>query len=421
VNTNHVDPKAQQNNSSDTFSSDTYRSDTYSGARAIVIGGSIGGLTTGLLLKDLGFDVTIFERTPTVLDGRGSGIVLQPDTLRWFTERSTQNPAKLSTSTRWVQYLDASDQIVHREERTWSYTAWGTFYKALLDDFGLENYVLGEFAAGFEQDEQSATVRFVSGRTESADLVVFADGITSMARTRVDPSATMTYSGYVGWRGTVPEHTLSNHARATLADSISYTVVPHSHITMYPIPGEHGAGPQDRLMNYVWYRNVAAGLELAEMLVDKRGFTGPVSVHPGQVQDRYVAEMRAAAAELFGPAIAEVVTSTATPYVQVVQDVRSSKMADGRVALIGDAACGARPHAAAGTAKAAADGWALHDALQQADGDIRAALRKWEPAQLALSAALLERVVDMGERAQFRDTWTPGDPSLRFGLYGPGR
>ncbi len=393
----------------------------YQGARAIVVGGSIGGLTTGLLLRDLGFDVTIFERTPTVLDGRGSGIVLQPDTLRWFTERSTQNPARLSTSTRWVQYLDGADEIVHREERTWSYTAWGTFYRALLDDFGLQNYILGEFAAGYEQHEQSATVRFVSGRVENADLVVFADGITSMARSRIDPTATMTYSGYVGWRGTVPEHTLSANARDTLADAISYTVVPNSHITMYPIPGERGVGPQDRLMNYVWYRNVAAGPELAEMLVDKRGFTGPVSVHPGQVQDRYVTEMRAAAADLFGPAIAEVVTSTVTPYVQVVQDVRSSKMADGRVALIGDAACAARPHAAAGTAKAAADGWALHDALQQADGDIRAALHKWEPAQLALSAALLDRVVDMGERAQFRGTWTPGDPSLRFGLYAPGR
>ena len=71
-------------------------------------------------------------------------------------------------------------------------------------------------------------------------------------------------------------------------------------------------------MNYVWYRNVAAGPELTEMLIDKRGFTGTVSVHPGQVQDRYVDEMRAAAADLFGPAIAEVVTATATPYVQVV-------------------------------------------------------------------------------------------------------
>lgn len=394
---------------------------SYAGARALVIGGSIGGLTTALLLRDVGFDVTIVERTPAVLDGRGSGIVLQPDTLRWFTERSRQNPAALSTSTRWVQYLDGTDRVVHREERTWSYTAWGTFYRALLDDFGLDRYVLGEFATGFDQDENSVQVRFVSGRTERADLVVFADGITSMARGRIDPTATMSYSGYVGWRGTVPEHALSAHARATLADAISYTVVPHSHITMYPIPGERGVGPDDRLMNYVWYRNVPAGPDLAEMLVDKRGFTGPVSVHPGQVQDRFVDEMRATAAQVFGPAIAEVVTGTATPYVQVVQDVRSSKMADGRVALIGDAACAARPHAAAGTAKAAADAWALHDALQQSDGDITAALRKWEPAQLALSAALLERVVDMGERAQFRGTWTPGDPSLRFGLYAPGR
>ena len=93
----------------------------------------------------------------------------------------------------------------------------------------------------------------------------------------------------------------------------------------------------------------------------------------------------------------------------------------GRVALIGDAACAARPHAAAGTAKAAADGWALAAALGDAGGDIRAALAKWEPEQLHLSDSLLRRVVSMGERSQFSNTWTPGDPDLRFGLYGPGR
>lgn len=394
---------------------------SYQGARALVIGGSIGGLTTGLLLRDLGFCVSIFERTPTVLDGRGSGIVLQPDTLRWFAERSTTDPAALSTTTHWVQYLDRDDRVVHREQRTWSYTAWGTFYRALLNDFGLDDYVLGEFAAGFDQDENGVTVRFVSGRTERADLVVFADGISSMGRARLDPGASLHYSGYIGWRGTVPEHEVSHHARQVLSDAISYTVVPHSHITMYPIPGDTGVGPADRLLNYVWYRNVPAGPELTEMLVDKRGFSGTVSLHPGQVQDRYVDEMRSEAARVFGPAMAEVVTGTATPYVQVVQDARSTRMAEGRVALVGDAACAARPHAAAGTAKAAADAWALHDALQQADGDIAAALRKWEPAQLALSAALAERVVAMGERAQFTNTWVPGDPELRFGLYGPGR
>ncbi|GAA4711679.1 FAD binding domain-containing protein [Pseudonocardia yuanmonensis] len=393
----------------------------YEGARAAVIGGSIGGLTTALLLRDLGFEVDVFERTPTPLDGRGGGIVLQPDTVRWFAERSDQDPEALSTATEFVQYLDRANGVVHRDRRRWTYTSWGTFYRALLADFGTERYHLGEFACGVAQDDDHATVRFVTGRRAEADLVVFADGITSIGRSLLDPEATLQYSGYVGWRGTVPEHELSEGTRALLGDAISYSVVPHSHITLYPIPGESGTGPQHRLMNYVWYRNVPAGAELAEMLIDKRGFTGTVSLHPGQVQDRYVDEMRETAAALLAPAAAEVVAATAQPYVQVVSDVRSSRMADGRIALIGDGAAAARPHAAAGTAKAAADAWALADALTAADGDVPAALRKWEPAQLELGARLLERVKDMGERSQFRNTWTPGDPTLRFGLYGPGR
>jgi 2,6-dihydroxypyridine 3-monooxygenase len=121
------------------------------------------------------------------------------------------------------------------------------------------------------------------------------------------------------------------------------------------------------------------------------------------------------------PAIANVIRATETPYLQVVSDSRSARMAMGRVALIGDAACAARPHAAAGTAKAAADGWALAAALSEAGGDVAAALVKWEPAQLQMSDALLRRVVAMGERSQFSNTWTPGDPDLRFGLYGPGK
>ena len=393
----------------------------YASATAVVIGGSIGGLTAALLLRDLGFSVDVYERTPTALDGRGSGIVLQPDTVRWFSERSDQDLADLQTRTSYVQYLQRDGGVVHREKAAWTYTSWGTFYRALLADFGTEHYHYGEYACGFSQDTDQATVRFVSGSSATADLVVFADGITSTARQRFDPDATLRYSGYIGWRGTVARSALSADTRAALDDAITYDVVPHSHITMYPIPGEDGLDVEHRLMNYVWYRNVPAGPELSEMLIDKRGFQGSVSVHPGQVQDRYVDEMRSAAAELFAPAVAEVVVATEKPYLQVLSDVRSSRMAQGRVALIGDAACASRPHAAAGTAKAAADAWALAAALGEAGGDIASALTKWEPAQLQLSDALLRRVVEMGERSQFHNTWLPGDPDLRFGLYGPGR
>jgi 2,6-dihydroxypyridine 3-monooxygenase len=67
----------------------------YDGQRAAVIGGSIGGLTAALLLRDLGFAVDVYERAARPLDGRGGGIILQPETLRWFRERSSHRPHTL--------------------------------------------------------------------------------------------------------------------------------------------------------------------------------------------------------------------------------------------------------------------------------------------------------------------------------------
>jgi 2,6-dihydroxypyridine 3-monooxygenase len=153
-------------------------------------------------------------------------------------------------------------------------------------------------------------------------------------------------------------------------------------------------------------------------MTDKRGFVAKVSLHPGAVQDRYVDEMRATAAQLLAPAVAEVVLRTEQPYLQAVYDACATRMTLRRVALLGDAASAARPHAAAGTAKAAANAWALYDALG-ATPDITEALAKWEPAQLELGQRLLRRVKDMGTRSQVDCSWEPADPELRFGLHGP--
>ena len=310
--------------------------------------------------------------------------------------------------------------MVYREEAPWRYTSWGTFYRALLADFGTERYHLGEYAAGFDQDAEGVEVRFTSGRIERAELVVFADGITSASRRRISPSSELEYSGYVGWRGTVPESEVSPATFDLLRDSISYSFGLHTHINVYPIPSPSGGlAVGERLLNYVWYRNVAEGYELDELMTDKRGFIAGVSLHPGQVQDRFVDEMRAAAGEVLAPAAAEVVLRTEQPYLQAVYDVGVQQMATGRVALIGDAASAARPHAAAGTAKAAANAWALHDALADSS-DVAEALAKWEPGQLELGQRLLRRVKEMGTRSQVTGTWVPGDPDNRFGLYGPG-
>jgi 2,6-dihydroxypyridine 3-monooxygenase len=175
----------------------------------------------------------------------------------------------------------------------------------------------------------------------------------------------------------------------------------------------------ERLINFVWYRNYLAGGDLDDVLTDDAGQRRDVSLPPGAAREHHVAELRAVAAARLPEPVARVVCSTAQPFLQVVYDIEVPRMAFGRVCLIGDAAFVARPHAAAGTAKAAADAWALADALDR-QRDVPTALARWEPGQLALGQQLLDRARRNGRRSQFDGTWVPGDPELIFGLRAPG-
>jgi 2,6-dihydroxypyridine 3-monooxygenase len=390
--------------------------------RAVIVGGSFAGLTAALLLREQGFEVDVYERTPTYLDGRGGGIVLQPDTVRWIVERPHEfNVDDVSIGSSVTRYLGAGNAVVHEEPASWRFSSWTTLYRVLLDDFGADHYHLGEYAVGISQDDDGVDLRFTSGRTARAELVVFADGISSVGRHRLQPRVQPRYSGYIGWRGTALEREVSSETAELIDDATTYAVTDASHICMYPIPAVDGTMSRgDRQLNYVWYRNVPEGPPLDEMVTDLRGFAAPVSVHPGQVQQRYLDQLRADARELLPPAAAELIEQTREPYIQIVLDIAVRQMAFGRVALIGDAAFAARPHAAAGTAKAAADAWALAGALAETP-DVPTALANWEPARLALGNDLLRRVTEMGARSQFTNSWDPQDPALHFGLYGPDR
>ena len=150
------------------------------------------------------------------------------------------------------------------------------------------------------------------------------------------------------------------------------------------------------------------------------GVRREVSVPPGAVRPEHVAEARAVASARLPAPIAEVVLAVRELFVQVVLDLEVPRMAFGCSCLMGDAAFVVRPHAAAGTAKAAEDAWMLRDALKANSDDPLAALAAWEPDQLTLGRRLLARTRAIGRRSQFDGTWRAGDPELIFGLHGPG-
>jgi 2,6-dihydroxypyridine 3-monooxygenase len=388
--------------------------------RVAVAGGSLGGLTAGLVLRDLGLDVTIYERSAVELEQRGAGIGFLPASYRYLVERGRCALDDISVVTDRIRYLDRSGAITHDAAHTYRFSSWNTVYRCLLRCFGRDRYLLGHEVEDFAQRGGAVNIVLNGGRADSVDLLVCADGIASRSRPALQPGVAPVYAGYVAWRGMVPEGMLPSATVAALGDAITYFVYANSHILVYPIPDVDGSVEiGQRLINFVWYRNYLAGGDLADVLTDVVGKRRDTSMPPGAARPDHVAELRAAAAARLPAVIAEVVCATEAPFLQVIFDVELEHMAFGRVCLLGDAAWVARPHAAAGTAKAAADAWALADALAGHD-DVESALAAWEPGQMQLGRQLVERTRRIGRRSQADGTWTPGDPEIIFGLFGPG-
>lgn len=390
--------------------------------RVAVCGGSIGGLLTGLLLGDIGCDVEVFERSPNRLEAAGAGIAVLEATLRYFVERGVAAPEEICSSTDWIRFVAADGSTVHERRHRYLFSSWNTIYRGLLARLETDRYHLGGEVAGFEDTGEEVEVRLGGGDLTRADLLVCADGIGSASRRALFPDASPRYAGYVAWRGTVPEAEVSAGVRAQLGDAITYQVLPNSHVLVYPIPGPDGAvEPGRRLVNVVWYRNVRPGGPLRDVLTDRTGMTHRVALPPGGMRPDVVRQLRADATRLLAPVIVEVVGRIDEPFVQAIVDVEVPRMATGRVCLLGDAAFAVRPHAAAGTAKAAADAWALAEALSRAGGDVPEALRRWDAEQVALGRALVRRTREIGDSSQFTGGFTPGDLKLIFGLHEPGR
>lgn len=388
--------------------------------RIAIAGGSIGGLTAGCLLRDAGHDVTVFERSTEELQQRGAGIGFLDASSRYLVQRAFVDIDKISITTDLIRYLGRDGRVVHQQAHRYRFSSWTTVYRELLSAFGSERYRLDHEMTDWSPIEGGVRVDFAQGASLEADLLISADGVGSRSRTKLQPGAVAAYAGYVAWRGMIHERDLPVSLAQKLTEAITYHVLANSHILVYPIPGPDGSvTPGDRLINVVWYRNYSKGPDLDDLLTDKDGVLRQISVPPGKMAAHHVEEVRAFAKAHLPKEIAQVFLSIEAPFVQVIYDITVEQMTFGRVCLLGDAAFVARPHAAAGTAKAAEDGWILAASLDEAD-TVEQALSIWQSRQLTLGRSVVERTRLIGRRSQVDNTWIPGDPAFLHGLYGPG-
>ena len=358
----------------------------------------MSGLFAGLLLRQAGFEVDIYERVESELAGRGAGIVAQPVvalTLRGLGI----DPADLGVDMTTRKVLDAEGRLVCEAECPQTLTAWERLYRLLRDAFPAAHYHRGKGLKGFEQTGCAVVGHFGDGSRVEADLLVGADGIRSTIRQQLLPKLAPLYAGYVAWRALIAELAIPPAIHRELFETMTFCLPPGEQFLGYPVAGpDNDLRPGHRRYNVVWYRPAEESTELQHLLTDESGTTHAISIPPPLIRRQAVAAMRADAERLVAPQFRAIARLMDEPVLQPIYDLATPRMAFGRVAIIGDAAFVARPHVAAGVSKAADDAAALARAV--AADDVESALRRFEAQRLPVGRRFIERARHLGAYLQ---------------------
>jgi FAD-dependent urate hydroxylase len=188
--------------------------------KIIVVGAGIGGASAGIALKRLGHEVVIYDQ---MQENKPVGAALSVwsngmKVLNWLGLAA--EVAALGGRMDDMAYLDGhtgetlcrfSLAPVTAQTGTRPYPVARADLQALLmERFGPHDIRLGMRLAGLADDGTTVTATFADGSTDTADLLIAADGARSIARDYVTraaeggPRIERTYAGYTNFNGLIP-------------------------------------------------------------------------------------------------------------------------------------------------------------------------------------------------------------------------
>ena len=362
---------------------------------ATIIGGSMAGLFAATALSKKGWDISVHEKVPVPLSGRGAGIATY-DELADLVFKATNNNNVLGTTAKSRVSLDINGKIINSYDYPQVYTSWQYLFSILREQISNDDYFMGDDCIKIEQNEDKAIAFFENGKKKETDLIIVANGIKSELRTYVDNKAYPQYAGYVGWRGVVNEEEISKNSLEILSNYFIVVLPYNQQIASYPIAGE-GKNPfkiGERRINWIWYKPVPLK-KLKEILLGKSGQQFEDGIPPNEIREEIVNDLFKEAEEKLPPQLVELVKITKQPLIQPIFDLQSMKMKNGRVVTIGDAAFTARPHVGMGVTKAAMDAFTLSEYLE--DSSNLDDLDKWEHSRLKESQFIVNRSRKLGQ------------------------
>jgi len=372
--------------------------------RAIVVGGSLGGLFAGNLLRSIGWQVDVFESTGRELASRGAGIATHAELMAVTKRLGIVVDETIGIAVKSKICLGRDGSVVHRTAVDRIMSSWARFYHPLRAIFPDADYHFGVAAVGVEQDDGGVTVVLADGSRVRADLLVAADGIRSTVRGCLLPEVQPKYAGYVAWRAQMAERAVPPEVYPEIWEHQVFCLPEGEMMIAHPMPGaDDDVRPGHRRYNFVWYHPVSERA-LADLCTDASGVCHGMSIPPPLIRPEVIADIRRIAADVLAPQIARAFCLAPSTFFQAINDLESPRLVMGRVALLGDAAFVARPHVGMGVAKAALDAQCLADEILAAGHDLDVALPRYEAARSLFGRRAVARARWLGAHLEAQNT-----------------
>lgn len=347
--------------------------------RVAVAGGGIGGLTAALALLQRGFDVTVFEQAGE-LQELGAGLQLGPNGTRVLIGLGL-GPAMQrivcpaagkeirlwNTGQSWTLF-DLGETAIQRYGAPYWMVHRGDFHGALLD--AVRGSVrAGAICTGFAQDADGVTLHLGSGETIRADVLIGADGVHSTIRRQMFGAGRAQFTGLMAWRGLVPMQRLPSHQRRLVGAN---WVGAGGHVVTYPLR-------RGELLNFV-------------------GVVERDDWHLDSWAERGTVEECARDLSGWHEDIQGIIRAIEAPFKWALLGREPlSRLVDGRVALLGDAAHPMLPFLAQGANMAIEDAVILARCLAGCTEPIEA-LHRYDTARLARTTRCVLGSLDNARR-----------------------
>jgi salicylate hydroxylase len=340
-----------------------------------VIGGGIGGLAAALALLKCGLDVDVYEQSAW-LGEVGAGIGISSNGTRVL------HALGLEEALRPVQTNPLSRDIRHWSTgETWNWYELGAttserygaphimlhrddLHRVLADAvrrLKSDAVHLAKRCIGVTQTDEHAEVRFDSGETVTAALVIGADGIHSKVRECLFGPDRPEFSRCVAWRGVVPMQGLPDRLSRMVSTN---WLGPRGHVLHYPIR-------RGELMNFVGF------VERDDWQVEGWAVEGTVD----ELADDFGG---------WHTDVHDIIRNIARPFKWALM-VRGpmERWTRGCITLLGDACHPTLPFLGQGGVMAVEDGYVIAACLKKYRPDIATALQRYEDIRRQRTAAVV--------------------------------